>query len=41
MAPVKRVTGYDTVIPMARLEKRYMPDEARITKAIKEALGFG
>ena len=41
MAPVKRVTGYDTVIPLARLEKRYMPDEDRITKAVKEALEFG
>ena len=41
MAPVKRVTGYDTVIPLARLEKRYMPGEDRITKAVKEALAFG
>jgi 2-oxoisovalerate dehydrogenase E1 component subunit beta len=41
MAPVKRVTGYDTVIPLARLEKRYMPDESRVTKAVKEVLEFG
>ncbi|GMQ74942.1 MAG: alpha-ketoacid dehydrogenase subunit beta [Gammaproteobacteria bacterium] len=41
MAPVKRVTGYDTVIPLARLEKRYMPDEHRVTKAVKEVLEFG
>jgi len=41
MAPVKRVTGYDTVIPLARLEKRYMPGEDRITKAVKEVLEFG
>jgi pyruvate dehydrogenase E1 component beta subunit len=41
MAPVKRVTGYDTVIPLARLEKRYMPDENRITKVVKEVLEFG
>ena len=41
MAPVKRVTGYDTVVPLARLEKRYMPDEDRITKAVKEVLEFG
>ena len=41
LAPVKRVTGYDTVIPLARLEKRYMPGEDRITKAVKEVLEFG
>ncbi len=41
MAPVKRVTGYDTVIPLAHLEKRYMPGEYRITKAVKEVLEFG
>ena len=41
MAPVKRVTGYDTVIPLAGLEKRYMPGEDRITKAVKEVLEFG
>lgn len=41
LAPVKRVTGYDTVIPLARLEKRYMPGEDRITKTVKEVLEFG
>src|SRR5690349_1420391 len=29
-APVARVTGFDTVVPLARLEKHYMPSVARI-----------
>lgn len=34
-APVQRVTGYDTVMPYAKLEKYYMPSAARIVKAVK------
>ena len=30
LAPVTRVTGYDTVIPLARLEQHYMPSVGRI-----------
>lgn len=33
-APVKRVTGYDTVMPYAKLEKYYMPSADRIVKAV-------
>lgn len=40
-APVKRVTGYDCVMPLARLEKRYIPDAARIVAAVKSVLSFG
>ncbi len=40
LAPVQRVTGYDTVMPSHRLEKHYIPDTARIVKAIKETLEF-
>jgi pyruvate dehydrogenase E1 component beta subunit len=40
LAPVARVTGYDTVVPLARLEKRYMPDAARIVAAVKQTLAF-
>lgn len=40
LAPVQRVTGYDTVVPLARLEKRYMPDQARIVAAVKKVLAF-
>lgn len=34
-APVARVTGFDTVMPLARLEHLYMPNAARIAKAIR------
>ena len=40
LAPVQRVTGYDTVMPSHRLEKHYIPDTARIVKAVKETLEF-
>jgi pyruvate dehydrogenase E1 component beta subunit len=40
MAPVKRVTGYDTVIPLPRTEMRYLPSVPRIVKAAREALEF-
>ena len=30
LAPVERVTGYDTVMPLSRLEQHYLPSEARI-----------
>ena len=41
LAPVQRVTGYDTVVPLPRLEKHYMPDKERILRAAQKALGFG
>ncbi len=37
-APVKRVSGYDTVMPLYRLEKKYMPSVARIRKAVAEVM---
>lgn len=39
-APVKRVTGYDTVMPYYQLEKKYMPTAARILAVAKEVLEF-
>src|SRR5205807_8033670 len=36
LAPVARVTGYDTVIPMARLEQHMMPSVARIVTAARK-----
>lgn len=39
-APVKRVTGYDTVMPLPRLEGSYMPNEARILAAAREVLAY-
>ncbi|MGR9108495.1 MAG: alpha-ketoacid dehydrogenase subunit beta [Gammaproteobacteria bacterium] len=38
MAPVERVTGYDTVMPLYQLEKQYMPDVERITAAVRRTL---
>lgn len=38
LAPVERVTGYDTVMPLPRLESHYMPNEARIMAAARRAL---
>ncbi|MBI4175635.1 MAG: alpha-ketoacid dehydrogenase subunit beta [Candidatus Aenigmarchaeota archaeon] len=39
-APVVRVTGFDTVFPLAKLEKYYMPDASRITKGIEKVMDF-
>jgi pyruvate dehydrogenase E1 component beta subunit len=38
MAPVQRVTGYDTIVPLARLEKHYIPSVERIVAASHTAL---
>ncbi|MEY9296575.1 pyruvate/2-oxoglutarate/acetoin dehydrogenase E1 component [Bradyrhizobium elkanii] len=40
LAPVTRVTGYDTIIPMARLEQRYMPSVGRIVTAARKAYQY-
>lgn len=40
MAPVQRVTGYDTVMPLYRLEQEYMPNTSRILNAVKQTLEF-
>ena len=40
LAPVIRVAGYDTVMPYARLEDRYMPDAARIRAAAQQVMEF-
>jgi pyruvate dehydrogenase E1 component beta subunit len=37
-APIKRVAGYDTVMPLYRLEKKYMPSTQRIITAVDEVL---
>ncbi len=38
LAPIKRVTGYDTIMPFARLEQAYLPTAERIAAAAREAL---
>jgi len=40
MAPVKRVTGYDTVMPLYRYEAQYMPGVNRIIDAVQEAMDY-
>ena len=39
-APVKRVTGYDTIFPLARLEKLYLPDAKKVDHAIEQVLAY-
>lgn len=38
MAPVERVTGYDTVMPLYQLEKQYLPGVDRIVAAARKTL---
>jgi 2-oxoisovalerate dehydrogenase E1 component beta subunit len=40
LAPVERVTGWDTVMPLPRLEGNYLPGQARILTAARKALAF-
>jgi pyruvate dehydrogenase E1 component beta subunit len=37
--PVRRVTGYDVVMPLFRREMDYMPSVSKIADAIKESVG--
>ena len=40
LAPVARITGYDTVMPLPRLEQHYMPSVSRIAAAGRKACQF-
>jgi len=40
LAPVKRVTGYDTVMPLPRLEERYLPGEQQLLDAARDVLEY-
>ena len=40
LAPVKRVAGYDTVMPLYRLEHLYLPSTERIVNAVNEVMEF-
>ncbi|MDH3688664.1 MAG: alpha-ketoacid dehydrogenase subunit beta [Gammaproteobacteria bacterium] len=40
LAPVQRVTGYDTVMPFLKLEGYYMPSVERIVNTVHTALKF-
>lgn len=37
-APVKRVTGYDTIMPLYQLEKKYMPSTQRVVAMVNEVM---
>jgi pyruvate dehydrogenase E1 component beta subunit len=41
LAPVARVTGYDTILPLPRLEDAHRPSTARILAAAHRALSHG
>jgi pyruvate dehydrogenase E1 component beta subunit len=40
LAPVGRVTGFDTLVPLPRLEEYYLPDASRIVDAALTALQY-
>ncbi len=39
-APVERVTGFDTPMPLFKLENYYLPNVNRIVKAVERVAGF-
>ncbi|MEQ1696245.1 MAG: alpha-ketoacid dehydrogenase subunit beta [Hyphomicrobiaceae bacterium] len=41
LAPIERVTGYDTVVPLPKLEQHYIPSTDRITSAARRACTYG
>ncbi len=41
LAPIERVTGYDVVMPLPRLEKHNIPSPQRILAACERSLRFG
>ncbi len=41
LAPIERVTGYDTIVPLPRLEQHYLPSVDRVTAAARKVVRFG
>jgi pyruvate/2-oxoglutarate/acetoin dehydrogenase E1 component/TPP-dependent pyruvate/acetoin dehydrogenase alpha subunit len=39
-APIRRVTGFDTVVPLAKLEDHYIPNKDRIVKVAADLVGY-
>jgi pyruvate dehydrogenase E1 component beta subunit len=39
-APVERVTGFDTVVPLMKLENHYLPTPERILRGIRKVMAF-
>jgi len=40
LAPIRRVTGYDTPMPLAQLERHYLPSRQRIVNAAHELMEY-
>ncbi|MEW5963050.1 MAG: alpha-ketoacid dehydrogenase subunit beta [Pseudomonadota bacterium] len=40
LAPIARTTGYDTIVPLPRLEQHYMPSRERIASTIERIASF-
>ena len=40
LAPIERVAGWDTVMPLPRLEARYMPSAARVVAAARRVMEY-
>jgi pyruvate dehydrogenase E1 component subunit beta len=40
LAPIKRITGYDVIAPLAKLEEYNYPDSERVVKAIHDTMEF-
>ena len=41
LAPIERVTGYDTVVPLPKLEHHYIPSIDRIVAAVSRVCAYG
>lgn len=39
-APLERVTGFDTIVPLLKLEDQYLPDARRIVRAIRKVMSY-
>jgi pyruvate dehydrogenase E1 component beta subunit len=39
-APVERITGFDTIVPLLKLENHYLPTPERIVRGIRKVMNF-
>jgi pyruvate dehydrogenase E1 component beta subunit len=40
LAPIRRVAGFDCVMPLPRLEANYLPSVARINAAVRDVMSY-
>ena len=40
LAPIERVTGYDTIVPLRGLKSYYLPSTERIVAGARRAVAF-